>query len=122
MRDDAGRIEGHVGRWWLSFGVALFLLVPFDLFTTLLVVGKYGTMVEANPIMRWPLQQGLFAVATVNVVITGVTVVMFHVAIGHIRRAPPSYHRPLTKVVNIWVGTLLVGGVVLVANNLIALV
>ncbi|MFB6301457.1 MAG: DUF5658 family protein [Haloferacaceae archaeon] len=122
MRDDADRIEGHVGRWWLSFGVALFLLVPFDLFTTLLAVGKYGMMVETNPIMRWLLQQGLFAVATVNVVITWVTVIMFHVAIGHIRRAPPSYHRSLTKVVNVWVGILLVGGVVLVTNNLLVLV
>lgn len=122
MEEDGAGIESHVGEWWFSFGVALFLLVPFDLFTTLVAVGQHGMVVEANPIMRWLLRQGLFAVVTVHIVVAGIAAVMFHVALDRIRDAPRPYHRPLTRVVNVWVGVLLVGGALLVANNLLVIV
>lgn len=111
----------QVDRWWRWFGVALFLLIPLDLFTTLLAVGTYGTVVEANPIMRWLLQQGLLVVTVANLVVVGLAVALFHAAISHIRRVPPSYHPVLTRAVNAWIGLLIVAGVVLVANNLFVL-
>lgn len=122
MSYDAGRIERNVCRWWVSFGVALFLLVPLDLLTTLLAVARYGVGIEINPVVRWLFTHGLVAVAAANLTVVGITVYLFHVALEGVRTAPPSSHRLLSRVVHVWVGTLLVTGTVVVANNLRVLV
>jgi hypothetical protein len=115
-------LDNHVERWWHLFAVALFLLVPLDLLTTLLVVTKHGTTVEANPLMRWLLDQGLVVVTAVNLGVVVLVVALFHAAIHRIRQTPPAYHRTVALVVNVWVGVLLIAGTVLVANNLVVLV
>lgn len=118
----ADGLDGYVQRWWCLFAVALFLLVPLDLLTTLLAVTKYGTVVEANPVMRWLLNQGLIAVTIVNLAVVALVVALFHAAVTRLRATPPAYHRTVTLVVNVWVGVLLVAGAVLVANNLLVIV
>lgn len=118
----ADRLDAHIDRWWYLFAVALFLLVPLDLLTTLLVVAEYGTAVEANPLMRWLLDQGLVAVTAANLAVVVLVVALFHAAVRRIRQTPPAYHRPIAVVVNVWVGVLLLGGTALVTNNLAALV
>ena len=111
-------LDANVQRWWYLFAVALFLLVPLDLFTTLLAVTKYGTVVEANPLMRWLLQQGMFAVIVVHLAVVGIVVWLFHAAVHRLRQAPPGQHRTVSLAVNVWVGLLLISGILLVANNL----
>lgn len=118
----ANSLDAHVERWWHLFAVALFLLVPLDLLTTLLVVTRYGTVVEANPLMRWLLDQGLVVATAVNLVVVVLVVVLFQAAVDRLRQTPPAYHRTVTLVVNAWVGVLLVAGTVLVTNNLVVLV
>lgn len=122
MPYDAGGVERHVCRWWVSFGVALFLLVPLDLLTTLLAVARYGVGIEINPVVRWLLAHGLVAVAAANLAVVALAVYLFHVALEGVRTAHPSSHRLLIRVVHVWVGALLVTGVVVVANNLRVLV
>lgn len=114
--------DEEVEQWWLQFGVALFFLIPLDLLTTLLVVTKYGTVVEANPIMRWLLARGLLVVGVVNVAIVCLVIGLFHLALVGIRRAPASRRSSLTHVVNVWLGILLVAGITLVTNNLLVFV
>lgn len=114
--------DDRVGRWWFWFAVALFLLLPLDLFTTLLAVGTYGIGVEANPIMRWLLQQGLVAVTIANLVVVGFVVYLFHVAIDRIQRVPPAYRSMVDPAISAWIGFLILAGLVLVANNLLVLV
>jgi hypothetical protein len=114
--------DEEVEQWWLQFGVALFFLIPLDLLTTLLAVTKYGTAVEANPIMRWLLSRGLLLVGVVNVVVVCLVIGLFHLALVGMRRAPASRRSSLTHVVNVWLGVLLVTGVALVTNNLLAVV
>lgn len=121
MESSAVGMDRYVPRWWALFAVALFLLVPLDLLTTLIAVGKYGTVVEANPLMRWLLEQGLLAVTVVNLVVVLLVVGLFHVAIDRIRQAPQSSHRRLTHVVNLWVGVLLAAGTVLIVNNVLVI-
>lgn len=121
MTATAEGLDAKVRQWWYLFAVALFLLVPLDLFTTLLVVTKYGTVVEANPLMRWLLEQGLVAVLVVNLAVVAIVVALFQAAVDRLRRTPPAHHRTVTLAFNVWVGVLLVAGSVLVANNLAAL-
>lgn len=120
MAESVTRAGAHVGKWWQGFAVALFLLIPVDLLTTLMAVWKYGMGVEANPVMRWLLDQGLVAVGLVNVVVACLAAYLFHTALGSIRRAPSTYQRPLTHVVNAWLAVLIAGGLLLVGNNLLA--
>lgn len=122
MATDAHQLDADVGQWWFLFGVALFLLVPLDLFTTLLAVEAHGIGVEANPIMRWLFGHGLLAVMVVNLAIVGLAASLFHAALGRLRHSHPPYRRALTHVVNVWLGALLVTGVALVTNNLLVLV
>lgn len=122
MAGSSVEMDRYVRTWWRLFAVALFLLIPLDLLTTLLAVTKYGLGVEANPLMRWLLDQGLFAVTVANLVVAGLGVVLFHVAIDGIRDAPPTTHRALTYVVNTWVGVLLLAGIVLVSNNILVII
>lgn len=122
MSGRAVELNGRVDQWWFWFAVALFLLLPLDLFTTLLAVGTYGIGVEANPIMRWLLQQGLVAVTIANLVVVGFVVYLFHVAIDRIQRVPPAYRSMVDPAISAWIGFLILAGLVLVANNLLVLV
>lgn len=122
MAENAVQMGEHITTWWRWFGLALFLLVPFDLLTTLLAVTKYGASVEVNPIVQSLLGEGLYVVTAVHVIVVGLVVFLFHAAMESVRHAPPSYHRTLTHVVNTWIGILLVAGIVLAVNNLLALV
>jgi len=122
MTDAVFEEDGDVDQWWFWFAVALFLLLPLDLLTTLFAVAKHGIAVEANPIVRWLLQQGLVAVTVAHLLVVGLVVSLFHGAVERIRRVPPSDRRVLVHGVNLWIGILIVSGVVLVLNNLLALV
>ncbi|WP_311170739.1 DUF5658 family protein [Halobellus ordinarius] len=122
MSGHAVELNGRVDQWWFWFAVALFLLIPVDLFTTLLAVGRYGTGVEANPVMRWLLEQGLFVGTVANLLAVGVAVWLFHVAIDRVSRVSPSYRFACIRLVDVWIGLLIAVGLVVVANNLLSLV
>lgn len=115
-------MDEQVDRWWFWFAIALFLLIPLDLFTTLIAVGRYGTVVEANPLMRWLLRQGLVAVTVVNLAVVGFAVYLFHAAIDRVQRVPPPYRSLVDHAVRAWIGFLILAGIVLVTNNLLVLI
>lgn len=117
-------IRNQVARrraWWGAFAVALFLLVPVDLLTTLASVAVYGPGVEANPLMRALLEHGLVAVTVANLVVVAAAVYAFDLAVDGILGAPPERRRRLAAGLELWLAALLVGAVALVANNLAAL-
>lgn len=111
----------RVRRWWAGFTAALLLLLPADLLTTLVTVAAYGPAAEANPVMRWLLRQGLVTVTLVHLVVVGVVVYAFHVAVGSVGDAPERYRDRLAQGVDLWVTLALAAGVALVANNLVVL-
>lgn len=119
------KIPNQVGRrrrWWGAFAVALFLLVPVDLLTTLASVAVYGAGVEANPLMRALIEHGLIAVTVVNLLVVVAAVVAFALAVDGIESAAPDRQRRLARGLDVWLGVLVVGGVALVANNVAVLV
>jgi len=108
-------------RWWGAFAVALFLLVPADLLTTLASVAVHGASVEANPLMRALIEHGLVAVTAANVLVVVVAVVAFDRAVDDGIQAAAPERRRLATGLELWLAVLLVGGVALVANNVLAL-
>lgn len=122
MTGYAGERGSNVNQWWFWFAVALFLLLPLDLLTTLLAVSKHGLVVEMNPIMQWLLSRGIVAVTVAHLVVTAVVVWLFHAALGWRERAEPSHRRLFTDVMRVWIATLILAGLVVVSNNVLALV
>lgn len=112
------KLETYVAAWWAMFAVALFLLLPLDLLTTLFAVAEYGIVAEANPIMRWLLGHGLIVVTAANLLAAAAVVYLFHVAVGRFRESSTSDRRVLVPVVTAWIIVLNVAGVVVIANNL----
>lgn len=113
-------MEKRARRWWLGFTAALLLLLPIDLFTTLLTVSRHGTAIEANPIMRWLLEQGIVEVTLVHLAVTGVVVYLFHLTVAAVQQASVSSKLSLERGVNAWLGIMLAGGLVVVVNNVLA--
>lgn len=113
--------DDQVVRWWRWFAVALFLLIPLDLFTTLLAVARYGTGVEANPVMRVVLQQGLVVTTVVNLLVLGVAIALFHAAVDSVRRVPLAQRGHFVTLINGWIGLLILSGSALVLNNVTAI-
>lgn len=118
----ADGLDRRVEQWWRRFAVALFLLIPLDLLTTLLAVEQHGVGVEANPVMRGLLDHGLVVVLAVNLAVVLLVVALFHAAVVALRRTPPAYHGAVTTFVNVWVGVLIAAGAIVVANNVVVLV
>lgn len=117
-------METHIERrrrWWVGFTVALFLLVPVDMVTTLLSVAEHGVAVEANPVVRYLLRQGLLELTVVNLLVVCVAIPAFHVAVETIENVTGDGGAALERGVEAWLGVLLVGGVLLVANNVATL-
>lgn len=118
MPSTATDFDDRIAQWWRWFALALFLLLPLDLLTTLLAVDRYGTPVEANPVMRWVLEQGLVVTVLVHLVVVVVAVWLFHVAVDAVRRVPLSDRPKLARLIDGWLGLLLLFGSALVINNL----
>lgn len=113
-----GEMEKYVATWWVSFSLALFLLLPLDLLTTLFVVAEHGIVAEANPVMRFLLEHGLVAVTVANLLAGAVVVYLFHLAVDRFRRSSSSQRRVLVPIVTSWLLVLNLAGIVLIANNL----
>lgn len=112
-------MDRRVRRWWSGFAVALFLLLPADLLTTIAAVATHGTVAEANPVMRWLLGQGLLELTLVHLAVVAFSVCSFHVTVEAVRDAPDSYRRSLVCGVDAWLALVVAVGVLLVANNLV---
>jgi hypothetical protein len=104
-------------RWWAGFTLALFLLVPLDMFTTMLSVAQHGLGVEANPFVRYLLYRGVVELTLVNLFVVGVSVYAFHVAVETIRDASGLRGTVLELGVDAWLVVLMVGGTLVAVNN-----
>ena len=114
------QFETWQGEYWDWVTVALYLLLSVDLLTTTAAVARYGTGGEANPVMRLLLDAGLPVVAAAHLVALPLLGVLFWGIAETVRIAPARVRRPLTLLVEAWLGLLVAAGLFLLANNLVA--
>lgn len=114
--------DEHVDTWWVWFTVALFLLLPLDLLTTLFAVAEYGVAAEANPAMELLLRQGFLAVVGVHLVVIALVVYLFHIVVARFRLSDRESRRLLSPIITAWIIMLNVAGVIVVTNNILLLV
>jgi hypothetical protein len=106
--------------WWI--GLAMFLLFPVDLLTTLIAVEQFGLHIETNPLVRWLLTQGLLALTLANIWLAVTAALCCHGILEAIRDATEFYQRSLALSFEVTIGLLLTLGVFIVSNNLLVIV
>lgn len=115
---DHGRHEEY---WdWLS--VALFLLVTVDLLTTFGAAARFGVGAEANPLVAALLAGPLWVLVAVNLVAVVVAATGFAGLLDLLRRTPPRLRSGFALTVELWLGLLVAGGLLVFANNLTVVV
>lgn len=109
-------------EYWSWAAGALYILLTLDLLTTLYAASIYGTAAEANPWMRWALEQGVATLVLVNLAALVVLVVLFYAMIELTVRAPERYEQTIALTFEIWLALVLAVGLVVFANNLAVVV
>lgn len=113
---------GRIDEYWDWLAVALFLLVTLDMLTTVFAAAELGTAAEANPLMRWALDRGMGTLVALNLAVVGLAVGFFWALVRTFRQAPPRYRRALGLLIEAWLGLLVFVGLLVLANNLAAVV
>jgi hypothetical protein len=105
-------------RYWSLVGLALLVLIPVDMFMTVFATRTVGVTAEANPIMRWALQQGLLHVAVVNIAAT-LVLAGFFVGLEKVyQRAEPPVKEWVRIALYGWLLVLILAAGAVAAQNL----
>jgi hypothetical protein len=109
-------------EYWNWTGVALYLLLPVDLLTTLYAAALYGTSAEANPYVRSALECGPGRLVALNLVVLFVSVTLVAAYLRLLRRTSGVEAWVMARSFEVWLGTLIAVGLFVVANNLAVIV
>lgn len=112
----------RIEEYWSWIAVSLFLLVTVDMLTTIFAAAKLGTGAEANPLMAWALGQGVGVLVAANVAAVVLVVAFFYAMLEMLERSPPRLRTPFALLIEVYLGLLVVAGLVVFANNLSAIV
>lgn len=109
-------------EYWDWFAMALFLLITLDMISSRYAAVAAGHASEANPIMRWVLQQDVVVLTTVNLLAGFIAVGSFYFLMALLDSTHPPYDRYLAWLIEIWLGVLIAGGLFVFANNIAVIV
>lgn len=109
-------------KYWHWFAAALYLLFTLDILTTLLATAVHGLEAEANPVMRWLIQQGPVVLIAANLVALIGVVIAFNSVVNIVNTVRHPYDIVLEVLVEIWLGLLLTAGIFVVVNNLAVII
>lgn len=109
-------------EYWDWFSMALFLLITLDMISSRYAAVVAGATAEANPIMRWVLQQNVVVLSSVNILAGLIAVGSFYFLMGLLDSSKEPYDRYLAWMIELWLGGLIAGGLFVFANNLSVIV
>lgn len=130
-----GRIESSVAvgadwelesdsrrEYWSWTGVALYLLLPVDLLTTMYAAAVHGVMAETNPVVRWALATGPGPLVALNLLALVVSVTFVAGYLRLVRRSSGVEAWVMARSFECWMGSLVAVGLFVFANNLAVIV
>ncbi|MFB6267145.1 MAG: hypothetical protein ABEI31_05765 [Halodesulfurarchaeum sp.] len=110
-------------EYWSWVAVALFLLLTVDLLTTMFAAHVVGAGAEANPLVRWAMEQGgILMLLGLNLAALALLVLLFYGLIRLTREAPAPYDDVVALGFEVWIGLLVAMGLLIFANNLLVIV
>jgi hypothetical protein len=110
-------VGDRVLEYWDWIAIALFVLVPLDMLTTLYAARSVGAGSESNPVIRWALSQGVPTLVVVNVAAVVVAVVLFYGLVELVETVPQDRRRYAVVAMEFWLGLVLAVGLAIFANN-----
>jgi hypothetical protein len=110
--------SARIQEYWSWIAVTLFLLVTVDMLTTIFAAAVLGSAAEANPLMRWALEQGIGTLVAVNLVAVVLAVGFFYALLELLEQTPSPYQRGFALLIEAYLGVLLFAGLAVLANNL----
>jgi hypothetical protein len=119
---DAGVSSARIQEYWSWIAVSLFLLISVDMLTTIFAAAALGSDAEANPLMRWALEQGVGTLVAVNLAAVVLAVGFFYALLELLAQTPARYQRGFALLVEVYLGILLFAGLGVLANNLSAVI
>ena len=114
--------EERFSQLWDWISVALFVLVPVDMLTTMYAAHRFGVASEINPVMRWALSNGLATVVILNLLALIIVVLLFHALVWVLNELRSPWQVPVTLLAETWLGLLIAVGLGIFANNLSVIV
>lgn len=105
--------------YWSLAGLAVFLLIPVDMVTTVLAAHQYGVHAEANPLVRWSLQQGLLVFSVVNLIAGVLAIGAFGLLLRTMKNSTGIEFWITARMYELWVSSLIIIGIVVAVNNLL---
>jgi hypothetical protein len=120
--EETDPIDDRIREYWDWIAVALFLLVPVDTLMTFFAAREVGTDAESNPVMAWLLRQGIPTLVAANLAAVVLVAVFFYGVVEMLERTPPAIRPYFARVLEVWIGVLLVAGFAVFANNLVVIV
>jgi len=117
-----GRIAARTEEYWDWVAVVLFLLLTVDMLLTMYAAATVGSAAEANPVMHWALQQGIGTLVLLNLTVLVCAVGLFYWLAEILENVAEPYDAYLGIGVDVWLGFLVMAGLVLYTNNLAVIV
>lgn len=114
-------VESRVHEYWSWSAIALFLLFPVDLFTTMVAIDQFGVGAETNPFVAWLFQQGPVVFTLVHLLGAVIMAAVLFGLVETIRRASPPHRGRFAFVFEVWLGLVVSLGVFLFVNNVAAI-
>lgn len=114
--------ERKIEEYWSWAAIALYLLIPLDLLTTLYATAAVGVGGEANPLVAWLVVQPVPILVGINLGAVVLAATFFYGVMETYRRTPSPYDRYYGTVIETWLGVLVAAGLVVFANNLSVIV
>lgn len=116
------RSPRRISEYWDWFAIALFILITVDLLTTRFAAASAGPASEANPIMRWAIQQSVFMLTVINLIAALIAIASFYILMQLLQMSGEPYNRYLALIIEVWLGVLIGAGLLVFANNLSVIV
>jgi hypothetical protein len=110
--------DTRLDEYWDWVSVALFLLIPVDMLTSLFAAHAYGTAIEVNPLMRWALEAGLIPLVALNLLATVLAASLFYVLFRTVENTTNPTRRVFLFGFEVWLGLVISAGFLVFANNI----
>lgn len=100
----------------------MFLLLTVDILTSIGAAMRTDLDAEANPFMRWLFTQEIGLVVAVHLGVLLVAAGGFWALMYLRERTPEPIDRYFDVVIEVWIGLLVAGGLIVFANNMAVIV
>lgn len=105
-------------EYWSWVSIALYLLIPLDLLTTIYAAKLYGIIHESNIIMRFLLDKNPIFLTTIHILLLIMVAFFFYFIELLYEKTNGKEELFFEKIIEVYLGLLIAFGLFIFSNNL----